>query len=44
MLTGRQHLLGKLRQRGGMAGFPEPRATPTAVEMPVPAWPTEKRS
>ena len=21
-----------------------PRATPTAVEMPVPAWPTEKRS
>jgi 1-deoxy-D-xylulose-5-phosphate synthase len=25
LLTGRQHLLGKLRQRGGMAGFPEPR-------------------
>jgi 1-deoxy-D-xylulose-5-phosphate synthase len=24
LLTGRQHLLGKLRQRGGMAGFPEP--------------------
>jgi 1-deoxy-D-xylulose-5-phosphate synthase len=25
LLTGRQHLLGKLRQRGGMSGFPEPR-------------------
>ncbi|MFM8731228.1 MAG: 1-deoxy-D-xylulose-5-phosphate synthase N-terminal domain-containing protein, partial [Phycisphaerales bacterium] len=25
LITGRQHLLGKLRQRGGMAGFPEPR-------------------
>jgi 1-deoxy-D-xylulose-5-phosphate synthase len=25
LLTGRQHLLPKLRQRGGMAGFPEPR-------------------
>jgi 1-deoxy-D-xylulose-5-phosphate synthase len=25
LLTGRQHLLGRLRQRGGMAGFPEPR-------------------
>ena len=25
MLTGRMHLLPKLRQRGGMAGFPEPR-------------------
>lgn len=25
LLTGRQHLLGKLRQNGGMAGFPEPR-------------------
>ncbi len=24
LLTGRQHLLGKLRQKGGMAGFPEP--------------------
>ena len=24
LLTGRQHLLPKLRQRGGMAGFPEP--------------------
>jgi 1-deoxy-D-xylulose-5-phosphate synthase len=28
LLTGRQHLLGKLRQRGGMAGFPEPRESP----------------
>ena len=25
LLTGRQHLLPKLKQRGGMAGFPEPR-------------------
>ncbi|HLP84174.1 MAG TPA: 1-deoxy-D-xylulose-5-phosphate synthase [Phycisphaerales bacterium] len=25
LLTGRQHLLGKLRTREGMAGFPEPR-------------------
>ncbi|MBM44396.1 MAG: 1-deoxy-D-xylulose-5-phosphate synthase [Phycisphaerae bacterium] len=25
LLTGRAHLLDKLRQRGGMAGFPEPR-------------------
>jgi len=25
LLTGRQHLLPRLRQRGGMAGFPEPR-------------------
>ncbi|MHC4994688.1 MAG: 1-deoxy-D-xylulose-5-phosphate synthase, partial [Planctomycetota bacterium] len=25
LLTGRQHLLGKLRQSDGMAGFPEPR-------------------
>ena len=25
LLTGRAHLLGKLRQRGGMSGFPEPR-------------------
>ncbi|MGA1018826.1 MAG: 1-deoxy-D-xylulose-5-phosphate synthase N-terminal domain-containing protein, partial [Phycisphaerales bacterium] len=25
LLTGRQPLLGKLRQRGGMAGFPDPR-------------------
>jgi 1-deoxy-D-xylulose-5-phosphate synthase len=25
LLTGRQHLLGRLRQRDGMAGFPEPR-------------------
>ncbi|MBX3355235.1 MAG: 1-deoxy-D-xylulose-5-phosphate synthase [Phycisphaeraceae bacterium] len=25
LLTGRTHLLPKLRQRGGMAGFPEPR-------------------
>ena len=24
LLTGRAHLLDKLRQRGGMAGFPEP--------------------
>ena len=24
LLTGRQHLLGKLRQRGGMSGFPSP--------------------
>lgn len=28
LLTGRQHLLPKLRQRGGMAGFPEPRESP----------------
>jgi len=25
LLTGRQHLLPRLRQRGGMSGFPEPR-------------------
>ncbi len=25
LLTGRQELLGRLRQRGGMSGFPEPR-------------------
>jgi 1-deoxy-D-xylulose-5-phosphate synthase len=28
LLTGRQHLLPKLRQRDGMAGFPEPRESP----------------
>jgi 1-deoxy-D-xylulose-5-phosphate synthase len=28
LLTGRRHLLPKLRQRGGMAGFPEPRESP----------------
>ncbi|MBM4101550.1 MAG: 1-deoxy-D-xylulose-5-phosphate synthase [Phycisphaerae bacterium] len=28
LLTGRQHLLPKLRQRGGMSGFPEPRESP----------------
>ncbi len=28
LLTGRQHLLPRLRQRGGMAGFPEPRESP----------------
>ncbi|MSR28118.1 MAG: 1-deoxy-D-xylulose-5-phosphate synthase [Phycisphaerales bacterium] len=28
LLTGRQHLLPRLRQRGGMSGFPEPRESP----------------
>ncbi|HIN09203.1 MAG TPA: 1-deoxy-D-xylulose-5-phosphate synthase, partial [Phycisphaerales bacterium] len=28
LLTGRQHLLGKLRQRGGMSGFPSPDESP----------------
>lgn len=28
LLTGRQSLLGKLRQRGGMAGFPDPAESP----------------
>lgn len=28
LLTGRQHLFGRLKQRGGMAGFPEPRESP----------------
>ncbi|MFN0133296.1 MAG: 1-deoxy-D-xylulose-5-phosphate synthase [Phycisphaerales bacterium] len=28
LLTGRQHLLDKLRSKGGMAGFPEPRESP----------------
>lgn len=28
LLTGRLELLGKLRSRGGMAGFPEPRESP----------------
>ncbi len=28
LLTGRHHMLGKLRQRGGMAGFPEPNESP----------------
>jgi 1-deoxy-D-xylulose-5-phosphate synthase len=28
LLTGRYPLLSKLRQRGGMAGFPEPRESP----------------
>jgi 1-deoxy-D-xylulose-5-phosphate synthase len=28
LLTGRQHLLGKLRQRGGMSGFPAPDESP----------------
>ncbi len=28
LLTGRQHLLERLRQRDGMAGFPEPRESP----------------
>ncbi len=28
LLTGRRHLLAKLRQRDGMAGFPEPRESP----------------
>jgi 1-deoxy-D-xylulose-5-phosphate synthase len=28
LLTGRHHMLGKLRQRGGMAGFPEPSESP----------------
>ena len=28
LLTGRQHLFGKLRQRGGMSGFPSPDESP----------------
>ncbi len=28
LLTGRQHLFPKLKKRGGMAGFPEPRESP----------------
>ena len=28
LLTGRQHLLNKLRQRGGMSGFPSPNESP----------------
>jgi 1-deoxy-D-xylulose-5-phosphate synthase len=28
LLTGRQHLLGKLRQKGGMSGFPSPDESP----------------
>ena len=28
LLTGRQNLLGKLRQRGGMSGFPSPEESP----------------
>jgi 1-deoxy-D-xylulose-5-phosphate synthase len=28
LLTGRLHMLGRLRQRDGMAGFPEPRESP----------------
>jgi len=28
LLTGRKHLLGKLRQRGGMSGFPSPDESP----------------
>jgi 1-deoxy-D-xylulose-5-phosphate synthase len=28
LLTGRAHLFGKLKQRGGMAGFPEPLESP----------------